>query len=44
MFPIADIKVPKDIMEQAKSKDLRITIRIGKGGLSESVMHEVNVN
>lgn len=42
MFPIADIKVPKDIMEQAKSKDLRITIRIGKGGLSESVMHEVN--
>ena len=42
MYPIADIKVPKDIMEQAKSKDLRITIRIGKGGLSESVMHEVN--
>ena len=41
VFPIADIKIPKDIMEQAKSKIFHHHEN-RKGGLSESVMHEVN--
>ena len=38
---ISEIKVPRAVMEAAKSRDLQTTIRVGKGGLSESVMNEV---
>ena len=30
------------MLEAAKSRDLQTTIRIGKGGLSDSVVNEVN--
>lgn len=30
------------MIEAAKSRDLQTTIRIGKGGLSDSVVNEVN--
>tara|TARA_A200000159_G_C7312027_1_gene335049 strand:+ start:546 stop:836 length:291 start_codon:yes stop_codon:yes gene_type:complete len=39
---ISEIKVPKATMEAAKSRDLQTTIRVGKGGLSDSVVNEVN--
>tara|TARA_B100000459_G_scaffold66985_1_gene36950 strand:- start:1218 stop:1508 length:291 start_codon:yes stop_codon:yes gene_type:complete len=42
VIKISEIKVPRAIMEAAKSRDLQTTIRVGKGGLSESVMNEVN--
>lgn len=38
---ISEIKVPRAVMEAAKSRDLQTTIRVGKGGLSESVVNEV---
>ena len=38
---ISEIKVPRAVMEAAKSRDLQTTIRVGKGGLSESVVDEV---
>ena len=38
---ISEIKVPRAVMEVAKSRDLQTTIRVGKGGLSESVVNEV---
>lgn len=38
---ISEIKVPSAVMEAAKSRDLQTTIRVGKGGLSESVVNEV---
>ena len=39
---ISEIKVPRAMLEAAKSRDLQTTIRVGKGGLSESVVNEVN--
>ena len=39
---ISEIKIPRAMLEAAKSRDLQTTIRIGKGGLSESVVNEVN--
>lgn len=39
---ISEIKVPRATMEAAKSRDLQTTIRVGKGGLSDSVVNEVN--
>ena len=42
VIKISEIKVPRAIMEAAKSRDLQTTIRVGKGGLSESVMNEAN--
>ena len=42
VIKISEIKVPRAIMEAAKSRDLQTTIRVGKGGLSESVVNEVN--
>ena len=38
---ISEINVPRAVMEAAKSRDLQTTIRVGKGGLSESVVNEV---
>lgn len=42
VIKISEIKVPKATMEAAKSRDLQTTIRVGKGGLSDSVVNEVN--
>ena len=39
---ISEIKIPRAMLEAAKSRDLQTTIRVGKGGLSESVVNEVN--
>ena len=42
VIKISEIKVPKATMEAAKSRNLQTTIRVGKGGLSDSVVNEVN--
>lgn len=39
---VADLTdIPKDVLKEATSREFRPSVRIGKGGLSETVLEEI---
>jgi RNA-binding protein len=35
------VRIPEDVRRQAASKDMRPTVRVGRGGLTEALVEEV---